>query len=69
MLSQPLQNHLRRLFPSEEALRRLLERLKKPLVAVTAIVHEAALALVIAAAALDGAVGAVVASTWVGAAL
>lgn len=68
MLSQPLQDHLRRVFPSKEALRRLLEGLKQPLVAVTAIVHEAALAFVVAAASLDGAVVAV-ASTWAGAAL
>lgn len=70
MLSQPLQGHLGGVFPSasEEALRSLFERLKDPLVAVTAIVHKAALAFVVTAAALGGAVIAV-ASTWDRAAL
>jgi len=67
ILSQPLHDHLRRVFPSEEALRRLLERLEQPLVAVTAVVHEAALAFVVAAASLHVAVIAVV-STLDGAA-
>jgi hypothetical protein len=70
MLSQPPQDHLRGVFPStsEEALCRLLERLKYPLIAVTAILHEAFLGLVVTATALGGAVVAV-ASTWDGAAL
>lgn len=70
MLYQPPQDHSRGVFPSasEEALRRLLERLENPLVAVTAILHEAFLGLVVTTAALGSAVVAV-ASTWDGAAL